>query len=53
MIYAILLTVYDWSEIEQDASETGMGHFMHKPFFMSTFKTAVQRVMSNTGEQGQ
>ena len=43
----ILLTAYDWSEIEQEAADIGVGHFMPKPFFMSTFKAAVQRVMSN------
>ena len=43
----ILLTAYDWSEIEQEAAEIGITHFMSKPFFMSTFKTAVQRVMSS------
>ncbi|MDE7268780.1 MAG: response regulator [Lachnospiraceae bacterium] len=41
----LLLTAYDWSDIEQEAKEIGVDHFMPKPFFMSTFKEAVKRVM--------
>ena len=41
----LLLTAYDWSEIEQEAMEIGITHFMPKPFFMSTFKDAIRRVM--------
>ena len=43
----LLLTAYDWSEIEQDAKEIGVDHFLPKPFFMSTFKEAVKRVMGS------
>ncbi len=41
----LLLTAYDWSEIEQEAMEIGVDHFMPKPFFMSTFRDAVRRLM--------
>ena len=41
----LLLTAYDWGEIEQEAMEIGVDHFMPKPFFMSTFKDAIHRVM--------
>ncbi len=41
----LLLTAYDWDEIEQEAMEIGINHFMPKPFFMSTFKEAIRRVM--------
>ncbi len=41
----LLLTAYDWGEIEQEAIEIGIDHFMPKPFFMSTFKEAIRRVM--------
>jgi len=41
----LLLTAYDWSEIEAEAIEIGINHFMPKPFFMSTFKEAIRRVM--------
>ncbi|MCM1134318.1 MAG: response regulator [Clostridium sp.] len=43
----VLLTAYDWSEIELEAREIGIDHFMPKPFFMSTFKQAIRRVMGN------
>ncbi len=41
----LLLTAYDWSEIEQEAIEIGVNHFMPKPFFMSTFKEVICRVV--------
>jgi len=40
----LLLTAYDWSEIEQEAMEIGVDQFMPKPFFMSNFKEAVCQV---------
>ena len=43
----LLLTAYDWSDIEQEAMEIGVDHFMPKPFFLSTFKQAVKRVMGS------
>ena len=44
----LLLTAYDWSDIEKEAVEAGVDHFMPKPFFMSTFKETVRRI---TGSQ--
>lgn len=41
----LLFTAYDWSEIEQDALEIGVGQFLQKPFFMSNFKDAIRRMM--------
>ena len=38
-------TAYDWSEIEQDALEIGIGQFLQKPFFMSNFMDAIRRLM--------
>ena len=46
----LLLTAYDWSEIEQEAEEIGVDHFISKPFFMSTFKEAVKRIMGSREE---
>ncbi len=43
----LLLTAYDWGDIEQEAMEVGVSHFMPKPFFMSTFKEAIRRVMGS------
>ncbi|MBD5169422.1 MAG: response regulator [Oscillibacter sp.] len=48
----LLLTAYDWSEIEQEAKEIGVSHFMPKPFFMSTFKDSIQRIMGGTKDTG-
>jgi len=52
----LLLTAYDWSEIEAEATEIGIDHFLPKPFFMSTFKQALRRIMdgrrkNETGSQ--
>ncbi len=41
----LLLTAYDWSEIEREATEIGVDHFLPKPFFMSTFKEAICRLV--------
>ena len=41
----LLLTAYDWDEIEAEAREIGVNHFMAKPFFMSNFKEAVSRIV--------
>ena len=46
----LLLTAYDWREIEHEAAEIGVNHFMPKPFFMSTFKEAVRLMMGRTQE---
>ncbi|MBD5093148.1 MAG: response regulator [Subdoligranulum sp.] len=46
----LLLTAYDWGEIEHEASEIGVDHFMPKPFFMSTFKNAIRRIMGGRNE---
>ncbi|MBD5162372.1 MAG: response regulator [Oscillibacter sp.] len=43
----LLLTAYDWSDIEQEAMEIGINHFMPKPFFMSTFKEVIRRLMGS------
>ncbi|MBD5160434.1 MAG: response regulator [Oscillibacter sp.] len=46
----LLLTAYDWSEIEQEAMEIGVNHFLPKPFFITTFKEAIRRVMGSQKE---
>ena len=43
----LLLSAYDWSGIEQEAMEVGIKHFLSKPFFMSNFKEAVQRIRAS------
>ena len=49
----LLLTSYDWGEIEQEAVEIGINHFMPKPFFMSTFKEAVRFITGRAKEAKQ
>jgi len=46
----LILTAYDWGEIEDEAAEVGVEHFMPKPFFMSTFKEAITRIMGVSKE---
>ena len=41
----LIFTAYDWQEIEQEALEIGITHFLAKPFFMSSFKSAIVRIM--------
>ncbi|MBD5102794.1 MAG: response regulator [Subdoligranulum sp.] len=49
----LLLTAFDWKEIEQEALEIGVNHFMPKPFFMSTFKEAVHQMTDHGKESRQ
>lgn len=44
----LLFTTNDCGEIEQEALEIGVEYFLQKPFFMSSFKDAIQR-MTGTG----
>ena len=50
-IPVLVLTAYDWSDIEQEAIKAGIRHFMPKPFFMSTFRNVIGRVMGETGKR--
>ncbi len=47
----LLFTAYDWGEIEQEASEIGIMQFMQKPFFLNSFKAAIQRLMGGQKEK--
>ena len=49
----LLFTAYDWADIEKEALEVGIEHFLPKPFFMSNFKDAIQRMKGRpkTGEE--
>ncbi len=40
----LLFTTDDWREIGREAMEIGVGHFLQKPFFMSSFKNAIQKM---------
>lgn len=41
----VLFTAYDWQEIEAEALEIGIDHFLSKPFFMSNFRNSVEKIM--------
>lgn len=46
----IILTAYDWSDIEDEAREAGVTSFCTKPLFLSDLKTCLNSVV-NTGEE--
>ncbi len=41
----LILTSYDWSEVEDEARRAGINGFMPKPFFLSTFRNTVKNVL--------
>ena len=46
----LLFTAYDWTDIEKEALEAGISHFLPKPFFMSSFRDTIRRVMAGRGK---
>ena len=44
MVPIIVLTAYDWSEIEEEAKEAGVSGFISKPLFMSELSECLKRV---------
>ena len=47
----IVLTAYDWSEIETEAREAGITAFCSKPLFFSELKRCLRSVVGDEGEQ--
>ncbi len=47
----LFFTAYDWREIEREALEIGVAYFLQKPFFMSSFKNEIQKMMNNKGQE--
>lgn len=45
-IPVLLFTASDWMDIKDDALAAGIRSFLPKPFFMNSFKRAVQRILS-------
>lgn len=41
----LFFTTYDWHEIEQEAHELGIKHFLPKPFFIYSFKESVSKIL--------
>lgn len=53
----LVLTAYDWSDIEEEAISAGINGFLSKPFFLSNFKNTVEEICNpkterRTGESG-
>ena len=42
----LFFSAYDWRDIEQEAAEIGADHFLPKPFFLYTFRKAIDKVMN-------
>ncbi len=42
----LVLTSYDWSDIEKEARQAGINAFMPKPFFVSTFWQTIKPLFS-------
>ena len=49
----IILTAYDWSDIEEDAKAAGVTGFCAKPLFMSDLKSALLAANNPTGTNEQ
>lgn len=43
----IMLTSYDWTEVEDDALEAGIMHFISKPLFPSRLVNALELIQNN------
>ena len=49
----LILTSYDWEEIEEEATNVGIDAFLQKPFFRSSFRQKVDFVLNNTLRHGE
>ncbi len=46
----VVLSAYDWSDIEDEAREAGIDAFLPKPFFVSTFQQVMSTIHPNIEE---
>jgi len=44
----MILTAYDWSEIEEEAMDAGITGFLPKPFFLTNFMQTVKKIADAT-----
>ncbi len=49
----IVLTAYDWSDIEEEAKEAGVSAFCSKPIFLSELRNCLQTVMDSAAGETQ
>ena len=47
-IQILVLTSYNFEEIEEEAKTVGIDYYVSKPFFVSHFKTAVEKLMTQS-----
>lgn len=47
----LILTAYDWSDIEEEARKAGIDGFLSKPFFLSGFKDVVEQICGTHEEK--
>ncbi len=47
----LVLTAYDWGDIEEDAKKAGIDVFMSKPFFVSTFRHAIENILGSENNE--
>jgi CheY-like chemotaxis protein len=48
----LLISAYDWSELEEDAAEAGINGFIGKPLFRSTLYARLNDLLGNHTESG-
>ncbi len=46
----VILTAYDWSDIEEEAKEAGVTAFCSKPLFLSELRSCLQTIIRPEGE---
>lgn len=49
----IVLSAYDWSDIEEEAREAGVTAFCNKPLFLSELKSCLQSAINTEGQKVQ
>ena len=49
----LFFSAYDWRDIEQEAAEVGVSHFLPKPFFLYTFRKAIAKVIGSGAKKEQ
>lgn len=48
----IILTAYDWTDIEEEAKQAGVSAFCSKPLFMSELRTCLHNIFCKAEEDG-
>lgn len=47
----MILTAYDWSDIEEEALAAGIDGFLPKPFFLTNFKQTIEKLKRGTRDE--